>query len=273
MTVAAKHFVLTRFNVRFAKSPPPTEAWLTERLSLFDRYTARSLASQTVAPDGWLVFCGPSPGWLLDELTRIGRDVPFLHLIVDDRVFTHAVAANAISTLVEGMDGRIITTRVDNDDAIATDYVEAVRRAAANVTDGFVNFTHGLQLTEGRAYRRSDPSNPFISRVEADVRALQTVFVDQHQLLSGYGRITQVRTEPMWIQVIHGGNIANVVRGIRADPQRVSARFATDMLDLEPIGGRRLRVEQAVTAAAMGLRVVRSPRRLRTLTTVFGGRD
>ena len=60
--------------------------------------------------------------------------------------------------------------------------------------------------------------NPFISRVEADVRALQTVFVDQHQLLSGYGRITQVRTEPMWIQVIHGGNIANVVRGIRADP-------------------------------------------------------
>ena len=41
-----------------------------------------------------------------------------------------------------------------------------IRAEAADLDSGFINFKHGLQLAGTRLYRRSDPSNAFISRVE-----------------------------------------------------------------------------------------------------------
>ena len=67
---------------------------------------------------------------------------------------------------MESVDTKLVTTRLDCDDAIARDYLGRIRAEAADLDSGFINFKHGLQLAGIRLYRRSDPSNAFISRVE-----------------------------------------------------------------------------------------------------------
>jgi len=210
----------------------------------------------------------------MDELARIrATAAPFLRAVISDAVFSPASAAEAVASVISPNFSRVITTRLDNDDAIASDYLEAIQRAAGGLTGGFVNFTHGFQLAHGRLYRRSDPSNAFISRVETKA-PLTTVFVDQHQWLRRHGPITQVNESPKWLQVVHGGNVANAAHGIRAHPRELAAWFAVEPGQLEAVSPLRLRVDQARSAVQLAGRVVRRPSRLRWLyRVVMSGRS
>ena len=46
-----RHVILTRFNVRLtADAQLPCETWLRHRIELFERFTAPSIAAQSVQP-------------------------------------------------------------------------------------------------------------------------------------------------------------------------------------------------------------------------------
>lgn len=65
----------------------------------------------------------------------------------------------------------------------------------------------------------------------------------------------------MWLQVVHGDNIANRARGIRVNPDRVLPRFAI-ALSLPPLS-RREEIRGILSGtAAMMPHVARSPQRL-----------
>ncbi len=111
---------------------------------------------------------------------------------------------------------RVLTTYLDNDDAVDLYFVEDIRQRAAAVPDGtFINYTHGYQFFTGYNYmmRVHYPRNHFISVVEkGDSTTLKTIY--------GYGshyyidRIKGVRIEnvencPMWCEVIHEKNMGN----------------------------------------------------------------
>jgi hypothetical protein len=250
-TMASTHVLLTRFNVRLDESARvPDDAWMRDRLARFEALTVPSVQSQTARPDAWLVFCdAESPRWLATRLGAIDGVSP----VPVSGPFGPDVACHAVDTLECG--GTMITTRLDSDDVIGVDYLAAIREAAAE-GEGFVNFTHGLQLAERRLYRRSDPSNAFISLVERP--PLRTVFIGKHHRLAAQGPVRQVRSPPQWLQIIHGGNIANVARGIRTT-SRHTARFAVP-LEVDDAG---VAVDRVRTAAKLAARVMRRPHRLR----------
>lgn len=221
-------------------------------------------------PDAWLLFCTPPPRWLVNEFEAIRAEVPVLQLVVSDEPLTAQTAAAAVAERVPAEVRQVITTRVDNDDAIARDYLEAVRRAAIDHTYAFLNFTHGLQISGGRLYRRSDPSNAFVSLVE-HTSTPKTVFVDQHQLVDRHGPVLQIPRRDMWLQVIHGANVANVARGVRTDPRPIVPRYAC-RLDVRPVSRPLLELDRLVTSGRLALRVIRSWDRIRWAWRVIRGR-
>jgi len=250
---------MTRFNVRVEEGgfKPPPESWLRERIEHFERFTAASMAAQTVSPDAWLVFCdASSPKWLITRLEQVAT----VHLV--EGMFGAEVAAAAVAA-VAGQDLPLITTRLDNDDALARDYVEAIQREAP--ADGFVNFIHGVQLANGKLYRRSDPSNAFISRVERS--SAESVFAVPHRLILKRHRVLQVKTAPMWLQLIHGGNVANAARGIRIAAATL-ARFAVHAEATDD----GIRLDRIMSATRLGARVAIRPHRMVWALRVLRGR-
>lgn len=174
-------------------------------------------------------------------------------------MFTPAIAAEAVS----GVAGPLITTRLDNDDAIAADYFAAVQREAP--IEGYVNFMHGLQLKEDRLYRRSDPSNAFISRAEQHPAG--TVFAHPHRLIIERYGVHQVKSPPMWLQVVHDRNWANAAVGIRTSGMELK-RFAVEA----QVTDRGIRVDKLCSTARLAGRVIRRPHRLLWAARVIRGK-
>jgi hypothetical protein len=157
----------------------------------------------------------------------------------------------------------VISSRLDNDDALARDYIESVQTEFRRQDAEFINFTGGLQLSdEGALYYRSDPSNAFLSLIEKRTdKPLIGVFVDWHDRVSKHAPVRQVSTHPMWLQMVHGRNIGNAIRGIRADYRLLAMHFDVDAT-ASPIGRSQLLARQTASAVSLAWRVVRKPSRV-----------
>lgn len=259
--MALEHLLITRFSVRWDEgASAPDDEWLRERVAIFRRYTLPSVLGQTQPPDAWVLLCSPRPQWLRDEFAAMQEEAAWIRPVETDEHFSPALVRDVVKDALPPGADRILTTRIDNDDVIAEDYLAAVRAEAGDDYEGFINFTKGLQLADRKLYWRSDPLNPFISLAEP-VGELRTVFVDWHNHLDRYGPVRQVSTRPMWIQVVHGGNLANRASGIRVDPSKVASTFAAD-LDLCEDTAVALRIDQARSALTLIGRVIRRPKQL-----------
>ena len=249
------HFLLTRFNVRLADRPAASDKWLRDRLRLFNTFTAPSVHAQTCTRFRWLVLCDEaSPDWLREELAQVAMLEP----IWVRESWTPALPAAVVHEQRAGADGFVVTSRLDNDDAIARNFIARVQAAATE--EGFVNFTGGAQWAHGRLYRRLDPSNPFISRVETGPRAA-TVFAADHNKLAALGPIRQFGDGPMWLQVVHDSNLENRAKGIRMSPTGLTERFAIAATP-QQVSRLGLAVAQAGSTARLAARMVARPRRL-----------
>ena len=119
-----------------------------------------------------------------------------------------------MNSLIRPTDDLIVTIRLDNDDAIALTFVERARQEAALVPPGTVlNFKRGLTLSNGKIYTASGDSTPFTALVENARSRVKTIWSVQHQLLKNEWRVHQIHGPPFWIQVIHGENVANRIKG------------------------------------------------------------
>ena len=111
---------------------------------------------------------------------------------------------------------RVVSTYLDNDDALNVRFVEDLQRRASEVSDGtFINYNDGYQYYSEDEYlmRIHYPTNHFVSVVErGDPAFVRGVF--------GYGshshigeikgaRIEHVRNLPMWCEVVHRKNMVN----------------------------------------------------------------
>ena len=250
------HVVLTRFNVRLEDRAPATEQWLRDRLRIMRATLLPSMRAQSVRPSAWLVLCdGNSPEWFRSEIEKdlIGVGCP----IWLDEPFSSSLVANIVRGYVNSP--YLITTRIDNDDAVALNFIERVQAEFSPTPNVFINFIHGAQYEEGWIFHRSDPANAFISMIE-DAQSVRTVFIDWHNRLGAHGIIRQVRTSPMWLQVVHGSNIANSTHGVRANPSMVQ-NFKVD-LPIRSVGSIRRMMLASSDAFSLGLRVLSKPHRL-----------
>lgn len=247
------HLVLTRFSAVLAHgAPPPSQDWLDYRLGFFIDACLPSLQSQTCKDFTWLVW--------FDDRCRddFRRDVEELATDTFVPVWTHSPFQTSLMSEIatHAQAPFLITTRLDSDDAVARTFIERIQheaRSAGEVDRLVVDFPVGLQVDRtGSVYADHLQSNHFVSLVERRVAARPvTVFADAHPKLRRHAPIRRVMTEPMWLEVVHGSNVSNSVRGLQTDPSVIAKHFDIHLTYRTDISPRELRHSQYLQAARL----------------------
>ncbi|MDR6636653.1 glycosyltransferase [Paenarthrobacter nitroguajacolicus] len=266
----ATHFVLTRFNVRsFYHKAEPTNAWLSERLHLFEKYCAPSFRNQTKRNFTWLVFLDSlSPAWFKEKISALSVGL-FMPVYVEGP-FSQDFLSRTIDSLCTTQS--VITTRVDNDDAVANDFIETIQKCFDGQSLMFINLVNGAQYADNKLYLRPYTKNPFASLIETPLNGPPvTVFVEHHYRIDAYAPVLNVRTtHPMWLQVVHGGNVLNEIVGLRTTPGRVAPHFAA-ALDVDG-PGLGVAADQALGIVRILWRFARKPSRVGQLAKALAAR-
>ena len=221
------HVLLTRFNLP-SRGPESLirakEGWLARRAELFEFYAIPSVAAQTVKDFHWIVYFDPkSPGWLLDHLAPHVRSGIYTPIFREEATWRD-VGVDA--RLLTGARGEIlITTNLDNDDALAMDFMERIQRLARAGETRALFLERGLVLSGIHAYLQRDRDNAFCSVAEPWSPQPATAWRDWHVMLRHHMPVRGSAGAPAWLQVVHGDNVSNRVRGRLTDSGRYRKLF------------------------------------------------
>jgi hypothetical protein len=222
------HVLLTRFNLPSAGVESGIRArdgWLDDRVELFERYCLPSVLAQTNQNFSWIIYFDPqSPAWLLnriDEYATAGTVLPIFRASVDrPELLADVRAATAEQREL------LITTNLDNDDGLAVDFVDRLQNAETGHPRAAVYLTTGLISSQDGLYLRRDRHNAFCSVRESSVDPV-TCWSDWHNLLGRSMPVVELGGAPAWLQVVHGANVSNRVRGTLVSPLGYQDAFAT----------------------------------------------
>ncbi len=232
------HVLLTRFNLPSVGAESyirAAEGWLRERVELFERFCLPSVQNQTMTDRlAWLVYLDPeSPAWLKARVSEWAGRSPMTPIY---RAEVPRQALVADLRRVSGGDGRmLVTTNLDNDDGLAADFSARVRVAVGTGLDtgpSAVYVDRGLILGNARTYLRRDTVNAFCSVAESWDDPV-TCWSAWHNELGRLMPEIHVDGPPGWLQVIHGRNVSNRVRGRLTSPAVHSDRFPGLIDDLD----------------------------------------
>lgn len=246
--MSAASIVLTRFNCRFnaawtAVAIDPS--WLGPRFELFERYCLPSMQAQDCQDYRWVI--------LFDEETP----EPFkskAEALAGDRIkpiFVGTLTGEKVRSIIRDNipDGstHVITSRLDNDDGVATDYVRRIREAFTPEPHRYyLNYPEGIILRDGGAYQRFDYHNAFVSLVEPVDGKVEGVWSRPHNEIQNHAPVVQLKGGPAWLQVIHESNVSNKVRGKRMLPSEFRGNFVLDQSELKTTNGMNLWWERSV---------------------------
>ena len=138
------------------------------------------------------------------------------------------LTTNVLSSSVESRATKrwVITSRLDNDDALGRHFYERLDRATRLNDRTAINFLWGLQSTPWGLLRCRQVSNPFISLIEdRDARPLSTVRARPHTSMSSDLPTIQIGGQPAWLQVVHGRNLGNTPAGLPTRTKRHLEEF------------------------------------------------
>jgi hypothetical protein len=248
------HVVLTRFNVRWeATTKGLSNEWLTERIRLFEMYCYPSLYQQTNQNFKWLVLLDSrSPDWFKEKMSDYAKWQNFVPIYLEvpmlpEELGCPAELKSAIRAQIPQSYTHLITTRIDNDDAISKDYIQRVQDCFSGQDSQGIAFPIGYQFHDDCLYLEYSKGNHFISLIES-YRSddIKTVFVKHHSLLYHVAPVRQIWGRPSWLEVIHGANLSNRAKhGLVVSPADFQRRFASDLIPLRSFDTKSLRLRQA----------------------------
>jgi hypothetical protein len=224
------HVLLTRYNLRTAWTDAAVtddaQGWHDDRAVIFEKICLPSVLAQTRRPDIWIVgFDSSKREYVRRVLDLLGPHpwiVPIWQSSSDGRhESSQRLFERAMGSLFGSRHKRIITTRLDNDDAIALNYCEEVRRHATarlklrpDEQDFWLTFARGAQLCNGaiRPYRKLN--NQFLSRcITLDGEPLgdiPTALSGNHvDILERSPYVEIDDCQAMFLQFVHRTNAAN----------------------------------------------------------------
>lgn len=217
--------LLTRFNLPTGgyESLVRSDAWLRKRVVLFERYCLPSVMAQTDQDFIWIVYFDPaSPDWLQRKIkawSAYGNFCPLFRervLLADKQRDMVERAGAPIS--------RLLTANLDNDDGLAAGFVASIRAAVPERGRHVLTIEDGLVLSGQRLFLHRDGHNAFASVVE-DFEGCITCWADAHNRLHHHMPSLQLKGAPGWLQVVHGDNVSNRVRGKRVAPDAYLPAF------------------------------------------------
>jgi len=212
--------LLTRYNMVTSFRPSDMQRWTAARLPLFRRICLPSVLGQSRRPDRWLIgFSGSKDavGDVLRSIEPYPWIVPFWQDDERTSSFAKAVAMQAPRDA-----RRVLSIRLDNDDAIHSEFVAACRTYAASVLasrpgppDFWLSFPLGAQLYRGGCTLKVDSNSHFLARCSSlSESGVPVVSAIDHRQLFKDNRLvfTPLTARPMWLENIHKTNVANVAQ-------------------------------------------------------------
>ena len=218
-----QHFLLTRFNILLWRQDKEgkkvrTTKWLEHRFSLFEKYCLPSIKNQTCQNFEWIVlFDSMTPDSFKERIATYQKECPQLIPIFVEPENGWRFAEIFKDEIVKRLKSkRVISTYLDNDDALNIGFVEDLQHRALSVIDGtFFYYDEGYQYyTEDKFMMQIHyPRNHFVSVVEqGDASTVKGIFGHgRHYYIDSIkrARIEHIKTKPMWCEVVHEKNILN----------------------------------------------------------------
>src|SRR6476620_2325057 len=222
-----EHFVLTNFNALFERdrrdrdgrvldlrgTPVRTPQWHAERFVLFERFCLPSLVAQTCLAFTWLLRYDPSatPPAYERRLRSYEDAFDSLRLVPETSSFSRAIAGSLGSRRC-----RLLTTRLDSDDALQRTAIALLQEHAAGDDLEFLNLPLGYCYSDpgGHSRLRRHESNHFLSLAENFEGELpSTAVCASHHRAEEVAPVRQVGRRPGWLEVIHTRNLENDLQG------------------------------------------------------------
>jgi hypothetical protein len=215
------HVIFTRFNLPskgYESYVRSTEHWLQKRVELFERFCLPSV----MADFRWIVYFDPqSPPWLMRRIDGWRRYDRFQALFREE--VSLAEKQSDIAAFLQPRQ-RLVSTNLDNDDGLAHDFVVRIKAVRPTAPRCAIFLANGLVLNGRRTFLNHDQQNAFCS-VSESWDAPITCWAYPHTELSRYMPYVSVGGDPAWLQVIHGNNVSNRVRGRRVPASMFATNF------------------------------------------------
>ena len=228
-----RHFILTRFW--FSKGPRGSDdlatnpdEWLGHRLKLFRSYCLPSVVGQSCQEFTWIIgFDVRAPAEFVAkvrELVALSSNIEVLTLnewYVPSYISPWKEMPRRTSEINENIIARadgidwVLTTRLDSDDGLHRDFIKLLHDAIEGPEQQFLNFPNGVLIHDEKSYLYRHRSNAFISLFEP-LSGMKTVLCALHERVNEVGPpIRQLSPIPAFLQVVHGANDSNKIRGYR----------------------------------------------------------
>lgn len=229
MKSSFKHFVLTRFNLKWESddvawnkdkngSTVLTEEWLTHRIELFKKYCYPSIKAQSNKDFVWFIyFDTDTKKEILDDLQEYCKDANIVIKLKHsyqyfEKTYTQDILENCDADL-----SHIITTRIDNDDIVHKDFVKEIQNRFEAQDFMAVNFSKVLMINP-ESYDQIRVvytfSNHFISLIEKVENSSIVGCFDRGDLYWDVeGQVIQVKDKPYVLELISDKNLINSFRG------------------------------------------------------------
>jgi hypothetical protein len=214
MTRPFKHFIVTRFNINLyapeAKVDLRPDEWMEHRLRLFTSFTLPSIAGQTCQDFTWLVAVDPRTP---DATMRRLEDLCLANM----KLVIPTPEEDVWLAQAEPGEYDLLTTRIDNDDALHRETVAALRATYQEHRETqrrpwVMVFPLGLimDLVDRQAWVMEYWFNNSPTLVEARGEA-KTVWYWQHDQIPPEVVKCYIKDKPYWLQVVHTQNLRNAV--------------------------------------------------------------
>jgi len=265
----ADHVLLTRFNLPSNGAEQivrARERWLENRVKLFEKYCLTSVKAQTAKNIHWIIYFDPeSPAWLLERIKEWSDSNVFVPIY--RATVSNSELCSDLRKVVSHPGEWLITTNLDNDDALAVDFAHRLQFSAAQPHRSALYLTEGLIVCDNQLFRRTDRRNAFCSVVEPWDKPV-TCWADWHNLLGKRMPVVEIGGQPAWLQVVHGGNVSNRVQGKLVSPGAYLDRFPALLASIKspsklelladivfegPIRKGKEQVRRAIKSMAMAL--------------------
>lgn len=212
MIMELQHLILTRFNIQYEiKSDDGIKPqWLENRCKLFETYCLPSLQKQTCQNYIWIIFADKrTPEPYVKRLENYQHTLSQLRIQWTSFYEDYNVLYQEIGQKYANGYNKLLTSRIDNDDAFATTYVEKVQQIALGGHEGTISFPIGRQtfLDNHKSYQIKYVENHFLSRIET--KEFHTILGFDHREAKKHNLLIIKTEQPMWEEIVHDNNIAN----------------------------------------------------------------
>lgn len=215
------HYLITRFNVPNSEWRKSIEEggttwseWMEERMELFKSYCLPSVKNQSEENFTWLICIDPNTKKKYRSfLESINLNKKKCEIV---EVSSYGILADKLGNFIKNdlncSKEYVITSRLDNDDAIERRFIGHIQNEFNRQKFQPLIFPHGYQLVlvEDDKYMKKVklPKGPFISLIERTESEVSTVLSKPHTKWN-FKKVKSLTKYRPWLQLVHGKNIAN----------------------------------------------------------------